>query len=468
MKASRKWTVATVVAIGLALILLDSTIVTVIVSQLQKNLQTDFSTIIWVVAVFLINVLIGIVLLASFLLLSRRQSERSEPVVEYDPAESTKQIKQESQTKISETAYTAELPKTNIISTLKASGEQIIGPELLLWRYAENGVTHGSLLLVGNSYFGVLKLFGTILEIYEPGQYIIQTPNHSLVRSLQLTFSGEPIPWLYEVLYVNRAKLLVKTKGVALSYEMAEVDYSVDYYISVATREDVHKLIQYMPYHGHSLSIQEINAYATAVIEEAVHQLIRMTPLEQVNSNMRTLSQLVQQHLQRFLSAYGITLDSVKVLASPRDERMKALIALKAFGLNKLDAVRYYTAMLQHSADYKRNEQIDEHMYSFWQQALEQHTKQIAALRAELESTRAHLNQCVETHSIPVMSTRSQPLLRTWSTDLRTNTLPLEITPLPDVAPPSDTAPSPTPWVVGGTGQFKVIKSRLDRKYSQK
>jgi len=230
----------------------------------------------------------------------------------------------------------------------------------------------------------------------------------------------------------------------------------------------VHKLIQYMPYHGHSLSIQEINAYATAVIEEAVHQLIRMTPLEQVNSNMRTLSQLVQQHLQRFLSAYGITLDSVKVLASPRDERMKALIALKAFGLNKLDAVRYYTAMLQHSADYKRNEQIDEHMYSFWQQALEQHTKQIAALRAELESTRAHLNQCVETHSIPVMSTRSQPLLRTWSTDLRTNTLPLEITPLPDVAPPSDTAPSPTPWVVGGTGQFKVIKSRLDRKYSQK
>jgi hypothetical protein len=36
----------------------------------------------------------------------------------------------------------------------------------------------------------------------------------------------------------------------------------------------------------------------------------------------------------------------VKVLVFPRDERMKALISLKAFGLSELDAVRYYTAML--------------------------------------------------------------------------------------------------------------------------
>ena len=35
----------------------------------------------------------------------------------------------------------------------------------------------------------------------------------------------------------------------------------------------------------------------------------------------------------------------MKVLVFPRDERMKALISLKAFGLSELDAVRYYTAM---------------------------------------------------------------------------------------------------------------------------
>ena len=34
------------------------------------------------------------------------------------------------------------------------------------------------------------------------------------------------------------------------------------------------------------------------------------------------------------------------MLVHPADERMKALIALKAFGLSELDAVRYYTAIL--------------------------------------------------------------------------------------------------------------------------
>ena len=34
------------------------------------------------------------------------------------------------------------------------------------------------------------------------------------------------------------------------------------------------------------------------------------------------------------------------MLVFTRDERMKALISLKAFGLSEMDAVRYYTAML--------------------------------------------------------------------------------------------------------------------------
>jgi hypothetical protein len=65
-----------------------------------------------------------------------------------------------------------------------------------------------------------------------------------------------------------------------------------------------------------------------------------------VNEKIHDLSQIVYQHLQQFLATYGISLDTIKVLVFPRDERMKALISLKAFGLSELDAVRYYTAML--------------------------------------------------------------------------------------------------------------------------
>jgi hypothetical protein len=50
--------------------------------------------------------------------------------------------------------------------------------------------------------------------------------------------------------------------------------------------------------------------------------------------------------LQAFLQGYGITLETVKVLVYPRDERMRALIALKAFGLSEVEAVRYYTAIV--------------------------------------------------------------------------------------------------------------------------
>jgi membrane protease subunit (stomatin/prohibitin family) len=140
--------------------------------------------------------------------------------------------------------------------------------------------------------------------------------------------------------------LVLKTNGVALSREMAEMVYSVDYYIHVETREHAIQLVQHMPYRGHTLNTQEVNAYAGPVIEQAVNQLVQVTPLESVNERIHDLSQLVHQHLQQFLATYGITLDTVKVLVFPRDERMKALISLKAFGLSELDAVRYYTAML--------------------------------------------------------------------------------------------------------------------------
>src|SRR5207302_10249211 len=100
------------------------------------------------------------------------------------------------------------------------------------------------------------------------------------------------------------------------------------------------------PYRGHALTTQEVNVYAGPVIEQAVNQLVQITPLEAVNEKIHDLSQIVFQHLQQFLTTYGVTLDTSKVLVFPRDERMKALISLKAFGLSELDAVRYYTAML--------------------------------------------------------------------------------------------------------------------------
>ncbi len=234
----------------------------------------------------------------------------------------------------------------SVISTLTGNGEEVMGPEILLWHYPENDITNGSLLTVESNHFCVLKSRGAILQVYETGQYPVQTTDRPIFGNVQQAFYGGQSPWQFEALYINRSKLILKTTGMALSREMAEMVYSVDYYIHVETREAAVRLVQHMPYRGHALTIQEVNTYASPVIEQAVNQLVQITPLESVNEKIHDLSLVVYQHLQKFLVDYGITLDTIKVLVFPRDERMKALISLKAFGLSELDAVRYYTAMI--------------------------------------------------------------------------------------------------------------------------
>jgi len=234
----------------------------------------------------------------------------------------------------------------NVISTLSADGQEILGPNILLWHYPGNDIMNGSLLTVESNHFCVLKSRGAILNVYDTGQYPVETPQKVLFGSLQQAFYGGTSPWQYEALYVNRAKLVLKASGVALSRELAVMNYGVDYYIHVATKEDATLLVQHMPYRGHALTTDDVNAYAGPVVEQAINQVVQVTPLEQVNEKIHDLTQIVHEHLQEFLSAYGITLDMVKVLVFPGDERMRELISLKAFGLSELDAVRYYTAML--------------------------------------------------------------------------------------------------------------------------
>src|SRR5579885_1819814 len=234
----------------------------------------------------------------------------------------------------------------HVISTLGPNGEEVLGPDILLWHYPRNDIVSGSLLTVESNHFCVLKSRGAIIYVYETGQYPVYTPEKPLIGSFQRAFFDGQSPWQYEALYINRAKLVVKTAGFALSREMAEMSYDVDYYIHVNTQQDALLLVQHMPYRGHTLTTAEVNTYAGPVVEQAVNQIVQVTPLEQVNEKIHDLTQVVFQHLQHFLAGYGITLDTVKVLVFPRDERMRSLIALKAFGLSEIDAVRYYTAML--------------------------------------------------------------------------------------------------------------------------
>ena len=102
--------------------------------------------------------------------------------------------------------------------------------------------------------------------------------------------------------------------------------YDVDYYVHIDTKEDAVKLVTHMPYQGHALTTDALNAYAGPVVEQAINQLVQITPLEQVNERIHEVTELVRAHLQGFLGIYGVPLNDAKVLMRPRDERMRELI----------------------------------------------------------------------------------------------------------------------------------------------
>lgn len=232
-----------------------------------------------------------------------------------------------------------------VITTMNNNGIDMMGPTVLGYKYPDPALVSGSLLTVESNHFAVLKSRGAVLKVYTNGQFPITTPDKPLVGSLVTGFFGGTSPWQYEIIYINRSKLIVSSSGIATSLEMAEMAYTVDFYIHVDTEEDAVKLITHMPFAGDKIINSEVAMYAKPVIEQAINQIVQVTPMEKINEHIHEISELLKDHLGTFLGQYGIMLNDVKMLILPKDERMRELISLRAFGLSAIDAVRYYTAL---------------------------------------------------------------------------------------------------------------------------
>lgn len=78
----------------------------------------------------------------------------------------------------------------SVISTLDPSGQEVMGPNVLLRHYPNNDIVNGSLLTVESNPFCVLKSRGAILNVYETGQCPVDTPQSVLFGSIQQAFYG--------------------------------------------------------------------------------------------------------------------------------------------------------------------------------------------------------------------------------------------------------------------------------------
>ena len=221
----------------------------------------------------------------------------------------------------------------------------MLGTKSIAVKIVDESIVSGSLLTVESNHFCVLKSRGAVLNVYETGQYALSTPDKPLLGSIAQGFFGGNSPWVFEVIYVNRSKLLIRTEGIATSSEMAEMAYQVDYYIHIDTKEAALDLITHMPFTGHTIDTKEVSDYAGPAIEQSINQIIQVTKMEDINEHIQDVRELVKNHLAEFLKVYGITLNDLKVLIMPKDPRMRELISLQAMGLSPIEAVRYYLAL---------------------------------------------------------------------------------------------------------------------------
>ena len=232
-----------------------------------------------------------------------------------------------------------------VITSLLRDGTDALGTKTLALKIIDESIVSGSLLTVESNHFCVLKSRGAVLNVYDTGQYALTTPDKPIIGSIVTGFFGGSSPWVYEVIYINRSKLLVRSSGIATSAEMAEMAYQVDYYIHVDTKEAALDLITHLPFAGTVIDTAEIADYAGPAIEQAINQIVQVTKMESINEHITDIRESVKAHLTEFLAGYGIMLNDLKVLIVPKDERMRELISLQAIGLTPIEAVRYYLAL---------------------------------------------------------------------------------------------------------------------------
>ena len=232
-----------------------------------------------------------------------------------------------------------------VITSLQRDGTDMLGTKSLAVKIIDESIVSGSLLTVESNHFCVLKSRGAVLNVYETGQYALTTPDKPILGSIAQGFFGGSSPWVFEVIYINRSKLLIRSQGVATSAEMAEMAYQVDYYIHVDTKEAALDLITHLPFNGNEINTAEVADYAGPAIEQAINQIVQVTKMENINEHINEIRESVKSHLSDFLRTYGIMLNDLKVLIMPKDERMRELISLQAIGLTPIEAVRYYLAL---------------------------------------------------------------------------------------------------------------------------
>jgi membrane protease subunit (stomatin/prohibitin family) len=232
-----------------------------------------------------------------------------------------------------------------VITSLQKDGTDLLGSKNIAVKIADESIVTGSLLTVESNHFCVLKSRGAVFNVYETGQYAITTPDKPLLGSIVQGFFGGASPWVYEVIYINRSKIRLTVSSWGTTAEMGEVNYWVYFFVHVDNKQGALNLLSHLPFNGSVIDKGELEQYCIPVITQVMEQILQTTPMDAVSEHVTEIREAIKPELAEFLHGFGIMLDEIKVQFTPRDDRMRELLSLRALGLTPIEAVRYHLAL---------------------------------------------------------------------------------------------------------------------------
>ncbi|BCU68413.1 hypothetical protein HS7_18500 [Sulfolobales archaeon HS-7] len=229
-----------------------------------------------------------------------------------------------------------------VVSTLLENGTSFMDQNTIMWRYPDASIFSGSYLVVESNEVAVVKSRGAILGIYQQGQYQLQTPDKPITGFIRRELYGGVAPWLYEVIFINLARLLVTTRGLAYTKELAEVEYDVTYYFHVSpNQDDVLRLIQSIMLKEHKYTVADLKFFLDPIIDQAINQLLQQVSLKEINTIADKVTEVVKSAIGQELREFGLVLDKVRVIIKANDEMIKRILSLIALGFSSDDAALY-------------------------------------------------------------------------------------------------------------------------------
>lgn len=226
----------------------------------------------------------------------------------------------------------------NTIRTLIESGQDVMGPGMIIWRDTNVDIRVKSKLVVEHNQSAVIKIQGQIVQTFDPGYYDLSLPNSPVLNFFaKLGYAGN-VPWIIDAIFFSMSRFDAKCSGISVSSELIPVTYQVAFSFNIS--EPV-KLLQNVQLNGSFYTINDMVSYISPVIDQIFSKNINGTSIKDLSLNFQKLSNNLYSSLKESLASLGINLISTLIIRlEPEDETIKKIVQYMNMGMDMINAVK--------------------------------------------------------------------------------------------------------------------------------